>query len=174
MRGTDEIFSLRLTDPTLTFREFWDRVLADTHPPIYYLVLHLSSTVFGQSEIGARAPRAFFGVLTLCVAAVLPGSSLSRSSRLAFLLFLAFSPGAVWYAREARSYALLLLLSTVITLACIRSVQCRQHEDRQARGAIVMLPAVSGPASFKHYFRLLLAERAFPPSILLSTRRRQP
>jgi hypothetical protein len=27
---TDEIFSLITTDPTLTFREFWDRVRADT------------------------------------------------------------------------------------------------------------------------------------------------
>src|SRR5216683_5151427 len=170
---TDEIFSLMTTDPALTLHQFWDLVLADTHPPIYYLVLHLSSTVFGQSEIVARAPSAFFGVLTLCVAAVLPGSSLSRSSRLAFLLFLAFSPGAVWYAREARSYALLLLLSTVITLACIRFVQCRQHEDRKARGAIVMLAAVSVLASFTHYFGFLLAAAAFLTCFLLSNRRRR-
>jgi uncharacterized membrane protein len=170
---TDEIFSLTLTDPTLTFREFWGRVLADTHPPIYYLVLHLSSAVFGQSEIVARAPSAFFGVSTLCLAVVLPGSSLSRSSRLAFLLFLSFSPGAVWYAREARSYALLLLLSTVITLACIRFVQCRQHEDRKARGAIVMLAAVSVLASFTHYFGFLLAAAAFLTCFLLSNRRRR-
>ena len=34
---TDEISSLMITDPTLPFRQFWDRVLADTHPPIYYL-----------------------------------------------------------------------------------------------------------------------------------------
>jgi hypothetical protein len=36
---TDEIFSLMITDPTLPFHQFWDRVLADTHPPIYYMVL---------------------------------------------------------------------------------------------------------------------------------------
>jgi uncharacterized membrane protein len=170
---TDEISSLRLTDPTLTFREFWDRVLADTHPPIYYLVLHLSSAVFGQSEIVARAPSAFFGVLTLCFAVVLPGSSLSRSARLAFLLFLCFSPGAVWYAREARSYALLLLLSTVITLACIRFAQCRQHEDRKARGAIVMLTAVAALASFTHYFGFLLATAAFLTCFILTNRSRR-
>jgi hypothetical protein len=27
---SDEVFSLVVTDPTLTFREFWDRVLTDT------------------------------------------------------------------------------------------------------------------------------------------------
>jgi hypothetical protein len=81
---TDEIFSLMTTDPTHTFGDFWNRILSDTHPPIYYLILRLSSTVFGQSGMAARAPSAFFGVLTLCVAAVLTGSSLLRSSRLAF------------------------------------------------------------------------------------------
>ena len=170
---TDEIFSLMTADPKLTFGQFWDRVLADTHPPIYYLVLRLSLAIFGQSEIAARMPSAFFGVLTLCAAAILPGSSLSRSCRLAFPLFLAVSPGAVWYAREARSYALLLLLSTVITLACIRFVRCVPHEDRKARGAIVMLTIASTLASFTHYFGFLVVAAAFLACFLLTDRRRR-
>ena len=170
---TDEIFSLMTTDPTLSLHEFWDRVLADTHPPIYYLLLRLWSTAVGQSEIAARMPSAFFGVLTVCGAAILPGSSLSRTSRLAFLLLLAISPGAVWYAREARSYALLLLLSTIITLTCIRFLQCMPHEDRKARGAIVMLTAVAALASFTHYFGFLLATAAFLTCFILTNRWRR-
>jgi len=45
---TDEIFSLMTADPALTFREFWDRVLADTHPPLYYLLLRLSSSILAS------------------------------------------------------------------------------------------------------------------------------
>jgi hypothetical protein len=41
---SDEIFSLIITDPKLTFREFWDRLLADTHPPIYYLIVRFSAS----------------------------------------------------------------------------------------------------------------------------------
>jgi mannosyltransferase len=107
---TDEIFSLMIADPTLAFRQFRGRVLADTHPPVYYMVLRWSSFAFGQSEIAARAPSVLFGVLTVCAAAILPGASLSRSYRVALPLLLAVSPGGVWYTREARSYALLLLL----------------------------------------------------------------
>src|SRR5438876_10922827 len=44
----DEIFLLITTDPALTFGQYWDRVLADTHPPLYYLVLRLWSALFGQ------------------------------------------------------------------------------------------------------------------------------
>ena len=170
---TDEIFSLMTTDPTLKFHEFWDRVLTDTHPPIYYLLLRLWSTAVGQSEIAARMPSAFFGVLTVCGAAIVPGSSLSRTSRLAFLLLLAISPGAVWYAREARSYALLLLLSTFITLTCIRFLQCMPHEDRKARGAIATLTAVAALASFTHYFGFLLAAAAFLTCFILTNRWRR-
>ena len=77
---TDEISSLMITDPTLPFRQFWDRVLTDTHPPIYYLVLRWSSSAFGQSEIVARAPSVLFGILTVFAAGILPGASLSKST----------------------------------------------------------------------------------------------
>ncbi len=170
---TDEIFSLMTTDPALTLHQFWDLVLADTHPPIYYLVLRLSSAAFGQSEIAARMPSAFFGVLTVCGAAILPSWCLSRTSRLAFPLLLAISPGAVWYAREARSYALLLLLSTIITLACIRFLHCMSHEDRKARGAIATLTAVAALASFTHYFGFLLATAAFLTCFIMTNRWRR-
>ena len=169
---TDEVYSLIVTDPTLMFREFWDRVLADTHPPIYYLVLRLSSAVFGQSEMAARAPSVLFGVLTLCVAVIVPGA-LSARSRLVFLLLLTISPGAVWYAREARSYALLLLLSAVITLTCTSFVQCTHSEDRKARTAFGMLITASVLASFTHYFGFLLAVSAFLACFLLTEKRRQ-
>jgi uncharacterized membrane protein len=118
-------------------------------------------------------PSALFGVLTLCAAAIFPGASLSRSCRLVFLLFLALSPGAVWYAREARSYALLLLLSTVITLACIRCVHSLAHQDRDARGAIVMLTMAATLASFTHYFGFLITAAAFFTCFLLPNRRRR-
>jgi len=164
---TDEISSLVITDPTLPFRQFWDRVLADTHPPIYYLVLRWSSSAFGQSEIIARAPSVLFGILTICAAAILPGESLSRSSRIALPMLLAVSPGAVWYAREARSYALLLLLSTLITVACIRLLRYLPHKDRTARGALTMLTMTALLASFTHYFGFLLAMAAFFSCFLL-------
>src|SRR5438105_3894759 len=129
---SDEVISLKTTDPALSLREFWDKVLADTHPPIYYLLLRLSSSVFGQSVLAARALSAVLGILTRCAAATLPGSSLSCTARLALPLLIAASPGAAWYDREARSYALLLLLSTVIPLASIRFLRAKVQEDCQA------------------------------------------
>jgi len=104
---------------------------------------------------------------------VLPGSSLPRAARLALPLFLAISPGAVWYAREARSYALLLFLSTVITLACTRFLRCAPLEDRNARWAIVVLTTAAVLASFTHYFGFLIAAAAFGTCFLLADRGRR-
>jgi mannosyltransferase len=170
---TDEIFSLITTDPASVFGEVWDRVLADTHPPIYYLCLWLWSTLFGQSAIAARLPSAFFGVLTVCAAAILPGPSLSRTSRLAFPLLIAISPGAVWYARETRSYALLLLMATIITLACIRFLSCPPQQERRAQASVIMLTSAALVASFTHYFGSLLAAAAFLACFLLTSRHRR-
>jgi hypothetical protein len=164
---TDEIASLMITDPMLPFRQFWERVLADTHPPIYYLVLRWFSSAFGQSEIVARAPSVLFGILTVCAAGIFPRTLLSVSSRVALPLLLAVSPGAVWYGREVRSYALLLMLSTLITVACIRLLRCLPHEDRAARGALTMITMAALLASFTHYFGFLLAMAAFFTCFLL-------
>jgi uncharacterized membrane protein len=89
------------------------------------------------------------------------------------LLFLAISPGAVWYAREARSYGLLLLLSTIITLACVSFVRCQPEDDRKAQAALITLTAFSVLASFTHYFGFLLAAAAFLTCCLLAHRPRR-
>src|SRR5262249_32726648 len=71
------------------------------------------------------------------------------------------------------SYALLLLLSTVITLACLRFMRSMPAEVGKARSAIVMLTAAAVLASFTHYFGCLLAAAAFSTCFLLTERRRK-
>jgi hypothetical protein len=150
----DEITTLLITDPALTFAQFWHLVLSDVHPPLYYLLLRSWSAVLGQSDLAARLPSAIFGILTVAAAACV--KPLPAPGRLAFMALLAVSPGAIEYAQEARSYSLLLLLSTVVTSACLAFVG-NPIIDRAAIRAIVAL-AVSGIlASYTHYFGFLLA-----------------
>ena len=158
---TDEIFSLITTDPSLPDRDFWHRVLADTHPPLYYLILRWWSAVFGQSEAAARLPSAFFSILAVVAAAVPIGPVLSRTSRLALTLFYAVSPGAIWYAQEVRSYSLLFLLATLLTGACIGFIQCAKADSGTPRRAMTILTLAALLASFTHYFGFLFSLTAF-------------
>ncbi len=155
----DEITTLFITDPTLSFAQFWDAVLSDTHPPLYYLLMREWSAAFGQSDLAARLPSVIFGVLAVGAAAISFRPYPFRG-RLALMSLLAASPGAIEYAQEARSYSLLLFLSTVITGYCFRFVSCRgQDGDRPIR-TIVLLTMTGIVASYTHYFGFLLAAAA--------------
>src|SRR5258708_7274703 len=155
----DEITTLFITDPSRSLGRFWDLVLADTHPPLYYLLMRFWSAAFGQSDLAARVPSLIMGVSTVGVAAVSFRTYPFRS-RIALMLLLAVSPGAIEYAQEARSYSLLLLSSTVITGACFRFIRCRGDEDSEASRAIAVLTISGIIASYTHYFGFLIAAAA--------------
>src|SRR5258708_3156908 len=155
----DEITPLFITDPSHSLGRFWALVLADTHPPLYYLLMRFWSAAFGQSDLAARVPSLIVGVSTVGVAAVSFRTYPFRS-RIALMLLLAVSPGAIEYAQEARSYSLLLLFSAAITGACFRFIRCRGDEDSEASRAIAVLTISGIIASYTHYFGFLIAAAA--------------
>jgi hypothetical protein len=155
----DEITTLFIADPSHSFWRFWDLVLSDTHPPLYYLLMRWWFASFGQSDLAARLPSVVFSVLAVGAAAVAFKPYRFRA-RLSLALLLAVSPGAIEYAREARSYSLLLLLATVITGACFRFVQDHGEDRRNATRAIIVLTIAGIIASYTHYFGFLIAVAA--------------
>jgi mannosyltransferase len=149
----DELSTLLITDPALSFVEFWQRVIADTHPPLYYLMMRGWSAVFGQSDFAARLPSAICGILMVAAGAM---TVVPRPGRLTLMALLAISPGAVEYAQEARSYALLLLWSTVVTAACV-SIVAKSPERRAGPRALTLLTIAGILAAYTHYFGALFA-----------------
>jgi mannosyltransferase len=155
----DEITTLFITDPSLSFARFWDLVLADTHPPLFYLLMRWWSEAFGQSDLAARVPSLALGVAAVAAAAV-SFKTYPFRSRMALMLLLAVSPGAIEYSQEARSYSLLLLLATVITGACFRFIGCRGNDNSEAVRAIAVMTISGMIASYTHYFGFLVAAAA--------------
>jgi uncharacterized membrane protein len=167
----DEIFSLTVADPSRRLDEFWGWVLADVHPPLYYLLLRIWSAVFGQSEAPARAFSVLFGVLTVAAAGIVFRSVLPLVGRLALMILLAISPAAIQYSQEVRSYALLIFLSTVLTGLCARHL--RASSAREANRLAAALTLVAVLASFTHYFGFLLAAAALFACLAGSRNRKQ-
>ena len=83
---------------------------ADFHPPLYYIIMKIWTTVFGSSEIALRMPSVIFSVLT-GHAVYLIGARLKnqRFGLWAAALYL-FNPLAVYYSQEARMYAMVTFL----------------------------------------------------------------
>ncbi|MCU1618578.1 MAG: hypothetical protein JWR41_584, partial [Modestobacter sp.] len=88
----------------------FDALRQDGAPPLYYLLLHVWTSVFGTGAVAVRALSGLFGVLALVVAWLLGRRLGGPRVGTALTLLLASSPFAVRYASETRMYSLVVLL----------------------------------------------------------------
>ena len=157
----DEALSVSIS--SLPVGEIPEALRHDGSPPLYYLLLHLWLSVFGD---GAVAARALSGVLAL---ATVPAAwAFARSlagPRVAWVtaLLVATSPFAARYGAEARMYALAQLLCALGGWAVVR------HLRRPTWRTFVSIAACSGLLALTHYWALYLLAAAFA---LLALRRR--
>ena len=95
-------------------------ILADTAPPLYYLLLHGWTEVFGRSEIALRSLSTACSILTLLLAFGIARRMLRNPAAVAAAIWLmSLSFLQMWYAREARAYALMALLA-VAAFDCLQ------------------------------------------------------
>lgn len=101
---------------------------SDTHPPLYYELLHYWMRLVGDSEFAVRSLSTVFGVLAVPVAFAL-ARELTRSAAcgVAAGFLVAASPIAVEYSQDARMYALLVLASGASSLCLVRLARSRSH-----------------------------------------------
>src|SRR6202008_5065395 len=89
-------------------------------PPLYSILAWVWSKVFGTGEVGLRSLSALFGTATIPLAFVLGREVAGRTTGLVAAALCAFNPLLVWYSQEARSYALLVLLTGLTLVALLR------------------------------------------------------
>ncbi|HRO91435.1 MAG TPA: glycosyltransferase family 39 protein, partial [Promineifilum sp.] len=105
-------------------------VTTDTHPPLYYLILHLTRQLFGLSDFAFRYPSVLFGVLLIPLLYQLGRRMGGRAVGLIAALLAAVNPLQVYYSQEARMYSLLLLLVTGMSYVLWRAIQDTRYEIR--------------------------------------------
>jgi 4-amino-4-deoxy-L-arabinose transferase-like glycosyltransferase len=92
--------------------------------PLYFLLGHATLTVLGDvpAEFALRLPSAIASVLSLVVFLALAYRYAGRAVALVGMLLLAVAPYQVWYAQEARFYAVSTLLALLATYALVRAL----------------------------------------------------
>jgi len=90
------------------------------HPPLYYIILHYWTLLFGTSEAAIRSLSVCFGIISILVLYKLGRELFDHKAALLASFLLAISTFAIAYSQEARSYSLLLLLTLVSFLFFIR------------------------------------------------------
>lgn len=101
--GSSAVMALR---PLAAIAEHAGR---DIHPPGYYWLLALWSAVAGTSEFSLRLLSTLASVLTVAVTFTLGRRLIGRFAAVPAALFVALNSFSIYYAQEARMYALLAL-----------------------------------------------------------------
>ena len=146
----DETFTAAIVSQP-RFADFARQVYLDANAPLYYLIAHLWTQLFGLSDVALRLPSALFGIVTPLLVGFSDVPGLSRRNRWVWAAMLALWIPGVWYAGDARCYTLLLLLSALQTIAFVRLLKGPNLE----RAAIWC--GVSALAILTHYYAGLLA-----------------
>ncbi|HLH12983.1 MAG TPA: hypothetical protein VKV77_14055 [Methylovirgula sp.] len=102
-----------------SLKDSFELMLVDVNAPLYYLILHFWTGVFGLSNIALRVPSAIFAAAAAWIALA------SRSIPTRGLKFYWGALLALWipgftFAHEARCYALLILLATFNTILFVQ------------------------------------------------------
>ena len=174
-------FALRLYH--LDTRPFWfdenltvdlaaapPRYVLDTidRPPLYYILLHEWTSLVGSSPFTLRFFSLWWGTLALVFFYRLARQLIDRRLSLWALLLATFSPFYVYYAQEARTYALTLALALISCWALL--VWLKQ---RRARYLLLNAAATLG-CLYAHYSLLLLPFVQTIFVLLTLWRKRQP
>ena len=140
----------------------------DGSPPVYYLLLHVWTGVFGLSDTAVRALSTVLSLAALPVVWLagrrLGGPGTARAA----LLLLAASPFAVRYATETRMYALVQLLAALGVLAVLRAL------ERPSVGRLLPVTVLSALLALTHYWALFLLAAAALVLLALSVRGARP
>lgn len=102
----DETFSIWLANQDVAGMLQWI-VRIDQHPPLYYLLLHAWIALSGDAAYDARLLSALFGTATIPIIYLIGKRLSGVAVGLAAAVLFALSLFNIYYAQEARMYALL-------------------------------------------------------------------
>jgi hypothetical protein len=146
----DEFFTLYLSR-TPSWHDLLQALAtgADQHPPSFYYLTHLMTTVFGSSHPTVRLP-AILGFWLLCICLYEIVRDLATPEWAVVAMFFPLSTGFYYYASEARGYGLVCGFAALAMLSWMRAAANRK------RAVYIPLLAVSlAGAVASHYYAAL-------------------
>ena len=135
---------------------YYSRMVQDTSPPLYYILLHYWMLVFGEGEYPVRILGWLATLATAVTTYFLALKVYGRSIAIILAASLFCSPGLVQYGLEARAYVFLLLFTPLLILQAI--YLCKQVESGQPteQKALLLFVIYGLCASLMHYSCLFL------------------
>ncbi len=128
----DELFSWRLTQ--LGFTELLASLGADIHPPLYFILLKIFVSLFGDSLTSLRLFQALPSIATVGLTFVFARARVDRPTATIAAAIVLLSPASIYYAHQVRAYALCEMMGVVVVVAMLRYCKTRRPIDLAAFG----------------------------------------
>jgi 4-amino-4-deoxy-L-arabinose transferase-like glycosyltransferase len=122
----------------------------DGAPPLYYVLLHFWIRAFGSSDVAVRSLSGVISLLTLPVAWFGARQLCGKAVAWVVVILLASAPFSVYYATEARMYALVMFLTACGIWAIARAL------DRPRPGNLVAVAVVTAALLYSQYWAIYL------------------
>lgn len=146
--GRDDFWTDEMA--TLQYAASVSSTYTDTHPPLYYLLIHAWLSVVPVSESMLRLPSALLGVGAVAAMYGFGATLFGRATGLVAAVILALSPMHVYYSQDARMYSLLTLTTILSCWALFAYLR-----DRSTRRALVYVLATVFLA-YSHVFGMVV------------------
>lgn len=115
-----------------------DHTARDIHPPGYYWLLHIWLRLTGESEFALRALSALASVLAVAFTGAIGSRVFGPGVGLLAALFTTLNTFSIYYAQEARMYALLALWSAAAFWALVHLIQAQEAGRSPWRAALAL------------------------------------
>jgi len=154
----DELYSVcsALEPNYQKFLQNW--VLYDSNPPLYYFFLRFWLKIFPATEFWARFPSVIFVLLASWFFINGIRKRFHHGEWKSLLLLVGCSYSFLFFAQEARAYAMLLLFA-VLQLLCF--IDLLQPEEKNFRRKLWYFTVFSILSSYTHYTGILVSALLF-------------
>lgn len=106
----DEIFSMNVSDPRLTFAEFnFEMLLREGFPYLYFFILKFFYLLFGYTVFAARFVSALAGIGGVFGIYILGKSVYSKNAGLLAAFLMAINEYSIFISQDARPYSLYVM-----------------------------------------------------------------
>jgi hypothetical protein len=149
----------------------------DTHPPLYFILLHLLIRVAGDSEFAYGFLSVAWGVLLVPLFYALGKGLLGHRVGLWSAAIAAASPVYLWYSQEARGYTMLVCLTLFSNYALLRLWRLAKESERRLGQIILWVMACllgTIAAVLTHYGAIFVLIFQWAAVLAMTIRLRRP
>jgi O-antigen/teichoic acid export membrane protein len=137
----------------------------DVHPPLHHIVLWATVRVLGTGELAVRLPSLLAATALIPLLYAAGRDIYTRNAGLAAATLGTVAPFAVWYAQEARMYALFMVFALLAVWMQVRILR------GAGKGAWLGYTLAAAALVYTQYFGVLLV--GVQQLVLLAARRRE-